>query len=111
MSKSYWGKISSDLGVAIFHPYTVVIGASKEIIADAFFPNFGGKNGMLVFHDARAVEGCESELVELGYGYSCFAKVSEGDYERDGVIEMLADWGWNQESALRPQWLSEMDDH
>jgi hypothetical protein len=44
-------------------------------------------------------------LVADGYGYSCMVGGSPEEYDRGEMMEILADWSWSGDAALRPAWL------
>ena len=105
MSMTYWDAVASDLGISVVHPYQVKLDSHTILIADALFPSFGSERGMLVFHEQNVAEGHEAELLDAGFGYTCFSKMAADDYARDDAIEMLSDWGWAERRIPPPNWI------
>ena len=104
--RTYWDKVSADLKVAVVHPYRVELASGRRVLADALFPKFGAMRGMLVFYVWPATEGIENEVIDAGFGYTCFDQPSAESYDRANAMEMLCDWGWTGEPSEAPFWLS-----
>jgi hypothetical protein len=102
---SYWQRAAADLGLEIVAPFTVrVADASFEI--PVLLRNFGGRLGMLLTTDYQQLKLFASALVDAGYGYSVLSDPNaEETYSREGILEVLTDWGWTGSDHERPAWL------
>lgn len=95
-----------DLGLEIKAPYVIAVHTDKTLAAECLVVNFGDRNGMLVFTNYDVVKPHREQLQNLGYGYSVLEqpKANE-DYVREDFIDLLSDWGWTGDSAVRPKWI------
>jgi len=67
---------------------------------------FGARNGMVLVAKYNEVQAHASSLVDAGFGYSTLGEPKSEDFDVNGVIEMLRDWGWTG-AGPSPTWLSE----
>jgi hypothetical protein len=102
---SYWQYAAADLALDVIAPFTVSLAnASFEI--PVLLRNFGGRLGMLLTTDYEQLKPFAATLVDAGYGYSVLSEPAVGEaYSREGIIEVLADWGWSGPAHERPGWL------
>ena len=100
-SEVSWLVIARDLGVRVVAPYAIQL-AEENVTVAAFFPQFGGPSGMIADPDWSVLEPHKAQLVRAGVGYSC---VDLGRSDHQSMREMLADWGWNDASGDKPDWL------
>ncbi len=102
----FWRRASRDLGIKIDVPYRLVLPSGEEIDAILRVPQFGARNGMLVFSDYRQVEGYVDALRDEGYGFSILNEPGKQEvYDISGFIELLDDWGWNGSNEDCPAWI------
>lgn len=76
----------------------------KKIRARVLVRNFGARLGMLVVSDDSEIWSARDEIVAQGYGFSVMSDSEPNDeYDRDGYIELRADWTWTGFAAERPK--------
>lgn len=101
-----WTTAAMDLGLEIKAPYVIAVAPNTVLIAEFLLKNFGGPKGILIFTDIDLVWQHKDELAKLPYGYSVLQVPNDDDvYEREEFIEMLSDWTWTGDSAMRPKWI------
>jgi len=62
---------------------------------------------MIVVNRLDELKGVESELVNIGYGYSVLDEPSASEeYELDSYVDMFSDWGWGLHNEPKPGWMS-----
>jgi hypothetical protein len=92
-----------NLGIVIAAPYEVDIDDNVKVRAEILVKHFGGKNGTLVVANYAVVKPYLEQLRILRYGFSVLEEPSEA-YNREIFIEMLSDWGWTGDGAMKPAW-------
>ena len=104
-----WKAAEHDLGLEIVTPFEVNLAPTQKLVAEFLVKNFGDRNGMLVFTNYDVVKPHREQLQNLGYGYSVLEKPKENeDYVREDFIDLLSDWGWTGDRAMRPKWIIPM---
>ena len=106
----HWQKAAEDLGLHVRLPFELVLGPGVRIRVPILIRDFGGPKGMLIIPDAVHGESVKDEWLEeavrAGYGFSVMSEPLAGErYDRDGYIEVLADWGWYGPERDKPAWL------
>jgi hypothetical protein len=91
-----WQEVAAQLGIAITAPCEIRLADGTRVHASAHIENFGAENGMIADPDWGRIAPYAKALVANGYGFS---RVALGPFDRERIIELLADWGW---SALQP---------
>jgi len=97
-----WLRAADDLGIAVsVSPTVTVHGATVQALV--LVAEFGFQSGMLVFgHDYfQAARPHLDRLLDAGFGL-CVSTPFE--YDRDGFIDMLNDWQWNDTDRSPPDW-------
>jgi hypothetical protein len=67
---------------------------SVDVHAIALLPQFGARNGMVIFGNFKNSDSTRevwAALVDAGYGFS---HVLWDKYRRETVVDVLNDWGW-----------------
>lgn len=94
-----WKRAANDLGLEIVSPYQVDFSGQNYIEVCLLLKNFGAPRGMQMALNA-------DDLIVAGYGVSVLNEVDVAEpYDRDVIIEVLADWGWSEDEKLKPIWL------
>jgi hypothetical protein len=109
-----WEKARDDLGLEIVAPFEVELSDKTKVCANFLVKNFGAKNGMLIFTDYAIVRPYHNELSSLGYGFSVLDEprnAANEIYVCEDFIEMLSDWGWSGDKALKPEWIIDLDEN
>ena len=104
MSENYrqsWMLAAEQLGVELYGPLSVRLPSGEAVGARIHVPKFGATNGMLIFDDALSSRDFNS-LLELGYGFPVF---EDGAITKEGLAELLQDWGWCGPETEAPGWL------
>lgn len=57
---------------------------------------------MLIYSSESEPMQNHQAITSAGYGFSVLS--SEGDYDEESFIEMLADWGWAGPKQSCPHW-------
>ena len=87
---------AKEAGTELIAPFTIEIESGRAITVDAYLPELGHEQGMLVANSASAYAGMESRLVSAGYGYTSYAEPGSAEvYDSASYSEMLREWGWN----------------
>jgi len=97
-----WQDAADKLGVTLCRPGEIQLpnGMIKRV------PNFGARNGTLVFDRVPEDQGIE----EAGYYLSIFPPGSSywtRPASEEGLIEVLSDWGWFGRPEEAPPWLEQ----
>ena len=102
----YWRKASLSLGFGMIAPFQLSLASGKQLDAIFLVENFGNVNGMLVFGSYDEISSFVDEIVDAGYGYTVLEDPMDGEeYCEADYIELLSDWAWSGDEALRPDWL------
>ena len=82
-------------GLTMDVPFTLHFPDRSRFRAEVRLRGYGAVNGMLLVSDESILEDKSPQLVEMGYGYSCFCQpISEGAIESDErLTDILDDWG------------------
>ena len=92
-----------DLGVQVVAPYAVTLLSGEQIVADAWLPQLGSPNGMLVLSASDVAWRLQSVAAEQGYGVTSYLEPPDTEvYDVAAYAEMFADWGWNAQNSTRP---------
>jgi len=101
-----WLSAAADLNLSIVSPLTIYLPSGRGLNAPLLLKNFGGSLGTVIFSSQSDLAGAGEELVGMGYGYSVLIPPRAPEYNRDNFIEMLNEWGWNEEAGPRPSWIA-----
>ena len=103
-----WMNAADALGLDVLSPFELVLPGGETLRVPLLVRNFGAKNGMLVVGDYALVRSHQQEIADLGFGFSVL-EASRPDADecqvRNGMIEMLSDWGWAGAPEQRPTWM------
>ena len=106
-SLSNMRRACGELALGIVTPFELVTDCGTEIKAVALLPQLGAPNGMLIFHDSSELLGCETVLVEMGYGYSVLGGGGVDEFDLESYKDMFRDWGWGRpEDPTAPSWIA-----
>ena len=94
-----WLDAAKDLGIRVTAPFVLRLQDGLTFDWDALIHDFGSPNGMLVMNEWSS--RLSAAATQAGYGFSCMASAH---YDRDSIIEVLIDWGWNGDESRRPSW-------
>ena len=100
-----WNKVAAALGIRVDAPCEIQLPDGTWVRATAHVKQFGDKNGMIVDPHWNVLEPYAKVLEVHGYGFSAI----EIDLDHEGLIEVLADWGWSGPGPV-PAWLPEAND-
>lgn len=101
-----WRWAADDLGLELDAPFEVTLDSGVTLTPVLRLRNFGATMGMLLFTDYGPVAPHAAELTEAGFGFSVLpAPELDAPYEREGFIDVLADWTWSGTRSEIPQWL------
>ncbi|NVJ68573.1 MAG: hypothetical protein HWE16_18940 [Gammaproteobacteria bacterium] len=81
-------KLAVKYKLSIISPFTFETNGKKYRF-DALIKGYGAKNGMVVDRQYQRLEVVVDELMNQGYGFSCF-DIFESD---EGFDNVLNDWG------------------
>jgi hypothetical protein len=102
-----WATAAADLGLEIIAPFRLTLPDGRKLEFDVLLKNFGNTNGMLLTSDHDVFDYGKA-IVGLWYGYSIMGQPDESEaYDRESIIEVLADWTWSGPDANKPDWLPE----
>jgi hypothetical protein len=101
-----WLGIAAELDIEVVAPCDIRLNDGSRVLATAHVKSFGFEKGMVVDPDYDVLRPHKDALIANGYGYSAVKIGLTSD--RDSVIGMLADWGWNS-ARPRPVWLPKLD--
>lgn len=102
-----WKAAEDDLGLEIVAPFEVCLASTQNLVAKFLVKNFGERNGMLVFTDYEAIKPHQEQLHDLGYGFSILESQHENEvYTREDFIDLLSEWGWTGDIAMKPKWIA-----
>jgi hypothetical protein len=101
----FWRRVAADLDIEIVAPFEAVLADGSRVTAAALVKSFGAENGMVVDADFALIRPHTRALVEADYGYCANLGGSPDRYDRDAMIEVLADWEWTGDPAKKPSWL------
>ncbi|HYK81203.1 MAG TPA: hypothetical protein VEU95_16335 [Micropepsaceae bacterium] len=101
----FWQKVSADLGIDVITPFETTLTDGTRVEVSVLVKDFGAKRGMVVNASYGMIAPYAKKLVEDGYGFSSNFGESPESYDRDSMIEILADWGWSGDPAKKPNWL------
>lgn len=98
--------VSRRLGISVVAPAKVELKSGFLLDVSALFPQFGAANGMVVVERSDTIAGHHDELIDSGYGFSCFNGSESGETDDlESVMEMFRDWGWSDTGIRAPDWL------
>jgi hypothetical protein len=101
---SHWVEAGRLIGFRVDAPYLLRLTDGSTIRFAARLPDFGNEMGMLLAYNFDEIKRDAAEIVACGYGYSVLGPYVDDVVDRDGVIEVLQDWGWTA-STRAPKWL------
>lgn len=101
----FWQRASNDLAIEVVTPFQVTLSDVSRLTFPALVKDFGNRNGMVVAADFALIRPHAQKLLDAGYGYSSNIGHSPESYQREAMIEILADWGWTGARDRRPSWL------
>jgi hypothetical protein len=99
----FWKLAAKDLNLEIEAPFQFEFPSGAQIQASALVKYFGGPRGMVVDAAYSILEPHTTALIENGFGFSACG--TPESYDRDDMIEVLADWEWSGPPDLKPGWL------
>jgi hypothetical protein len=101
-----WREAAADLGLEIVAPCRLVMPDKSTLEFHVLLKNFGYENGILLGDDYENARPYKEHLLSTGYAYSFFGPYADSEtYDRESVMETLADWGWSGPAAEKPDWL------
>jgi hypothetical protein len=102
-----WRKAAVDLGLDIIAPARVTMSDGTTVKFHVLLKNFGGASGILLGEDYEKARPYKDNITALGYAMSHYLPPSDAEvYDRENIIEVLADWGWTGPPEHKPAWLS-----
>lgn len=102
----FWKRTAKDLEIEIETPFRLALPGGANLYVSALVKDFGPRRGMVVDADYSIISPHISALKEQGFGYSGNLGGAPDTYDRAGMIEVLADWGWSGPSNQKPAWLA-----
>jgi len=84
-------KLAEELDIIIESPFALKVG-NKIYTFDCLIKGYGAPKGMIIAKNYSSIRPIETELVSLGYGYSCFDMASESIEVMERALD---DWGKN----------------
>jgi hypothetical protein len=81
-------------------PYRVTV-EQRVVEIPVLLEDFGAQCGMLLVTEWSTIAPIADQLVVLGFGYSCLSEPSNTE-SREGLAEMLSDWGWSRPDQPSP---------
>jgi len=95
-------RLAKQLGVRVESPFFVP-SAEKLVRFDAFLPDFGGNNGIVIIFDDM---NNFAELLQVASvaGFSFSNLNGEASTSESSVKETLDDWGFYGPERFRPEW-------
>ena len=90
-----WRYVASDLGVEIVAPCQITLNGGQILTATALV-RVGPQKGMVVDPEWHVLEPYSAALLDEGYGFS--AITLDEVYDRSGMVDVLKDWGWKDET-------------
>jgi hypothetical protein len=103
--QAQWIKIAERLGLDVELGVPIPL-SEGQVVAPVVLRKFGARNGMVLVAKYEEVRAHTNSLVEAGFGYSTLGEPKSDDFDVNGVIEMLRDWGWTGDGPS-PTWLCE----
>jgi hypothetical protein len=101
----FWRKAAADLGIDVITPFETILTDGSHVKVSALVGDFGVRHGMVVDANYALIEPYAKSLAADGYGYSSNLGHSPESYDRNGMIEVLKDWGWSGDANKKPAWL------
>jgi hypothetical protein len=95
-------RLVRELGVRVEAPY-VLLHDGKSVRVDAYLPDFGGKNGMVILMDCFIDLNAFSSIADAAGLYFSALNGRAFTSERQ-VKETLDDWGYFGPENSRPEW-------
>jgi hypothetical protein len=96
-----------DVGLSIVVPFGLIMRDGIQVNAQAFLPQLGGPNGMIIVNCYDDLFGTSNELESMGYGYSVLDEpLPSEEYELESFIEIFSDWGWGNVTEAKPDWMN-----
>ena len=75
-------------------PFTLRFPDRHDTATEDLLRDYCDKNAMLILSDSSILGGRMTEILELGYGYSCFSEPQEDEVDSDeGFADILDDCG------------------
>lgn len=106
-----WKDAELDLGISVSGPVEVQITDRIAIRADMLVKNFGDRLGTIVVEDYSSIEAYLPAIRAAGYAWSNFGRPTRHEqYDRDGIIDVLNDWGWSGPPGDAPSWYRKSGD-
>lgn len=102
----FWKRAARDLQIEIETPFRLALPGGANLYASALVKDFGPRRGMVVDADYSIISPHIPALKEQGFGYCGNLGGAPDTYDRAGMIEVLADWGWSGPSDKKPIWLA-----
>ncbi len=104
---AYWLAAGRELGFRVSSPFQVALRNGHSFVAPVLLPDFGAKNGMLLFPHYEQVKPYANAVVQAGFGYSALHEPATPEPDIESLVEVLKDWGWSGVASLAPAWLNE----
>ena len=101
-----WLRAAEDLQIRFIHPYKFVGIDNVEYEATGLLPDFGHNKGVLITSRKDADEVSIMAGLTNDYHLTGLSPVYYDNYDRENIIETLADWGWIGKTE-KPNWLVE----
>lgn len=95
-------RLATQLGVRVVSPFFVP-NAEKLVRFDAFLPDFGGNNGIVIIFD-KMDNFAEFLNVARAAGFYFSNLNGEASTSESSVKETLDDWGFYGPDSMRPAW-------
>jgi hypothetical protein len=93
-------------------PFKISLAESGEIFAQALLPQLGSSKGMIFVSNFLELCEKETELVNLGFGYSVLDEPrSDEEYDLNSYVEMFSEWGWGSTKEKKPDWMKDQEHH
>lgn len=104
-----WAHLARDLGLRAQIPFQVTVG-ERIVEIPVLLEDFGAQRGMLLVTEWSTIAPIEAQLVALGFGYSCLSEPPDSE-SREGLADMLSDWGWSGAGQPSPQFSAFLAQH
>ncbi len=92
----HWLSVAGRHGLTVDVPFILQFPDGTSITAEVRLRGYGADNGMLIVSDYAVVQSRRDEIVQMGYGYSCFSQPPESEIDsEEGLKDVLDDWGKN----------------
>ncbi|WDD97738.1 hypothetical protein [Thalassomonas actiniarum] len=99
----FWKMTSKELNIEIDIGHSLVLSSGTQIESLFLVKNFGAEKGMLILPKGLDIVSYQDEINQLGYGYSFLSEPFDNEeYSVEDYAELLDDWGWSGDPALKP---------